>query len=90
MNDESQSLLSIEEIESLGWKYTGKAIDVWFKKTGIFQRTSWTAYEAILHYNLRDGWLFIYLVDAGEEHPIFEGRCNTIDELKNILKVLEI
>jgi hypothetical protein len=85
-----QPTLTKEQIESLGWSYTGKAIDIWFKKTGSFERTSWTAYEAVLHYNLKDGWLFIHLLDTGQEHPIFEGNCHSVEELKEILRVLSI
>lgn len=82
--------LDKEDIESLGWKYTAKSIDIWFKKEGVFERTSWTSKKATLHYNLEDKWLFIYLDDMGDETTIFTGKCPSINELRTIMKLLNI
>lgn len=84
------SYLTKEQIESLGWIYTGKAIDIWFKKEGSFQIGNWTSYKIVLHYGLQDHRLFIYADDTGTEHPLFEGECKSINELKLISKWLNI
>lgn len=82
--------LTKEQIEAEGWIYKGKAIDIWFYKEGDFTRTSWTAYKVIMHYNLEDKWMHIYLEDQGNDHDIFRGKCPSINEFRIIQKLLNI
>lgn len=82
--------LDKQDIESLGWEYIGKSIDLRFKKEGRFERHSWTARKIKLHYGLEDNWLFIHIEDNNDEFTIFEGICPSINELKTIMKLLNI
>jgi hypothetical protein len=77
-------------IEELGWKHTGTAIDIWFKKEGTIERHNWRAQGAALHYNFEDHWLFIHVMDLNQEHPVFEGVCETIEEFKQILNFVRV
>jgi hypothetical protein len=82
--------LTKEDIEKEGWKYTGKSINIWFEKEGNFERTTWTAYKAILHYNTYDNWMTVYLKDYDNEHHIFQGKCPDINTFRTIQKLLNI
>lgn len=82
--------LDKEDIESLGFEYTSKSIDIWFKKEGDFDMGSWTAYECTLHYGLHDNRLHITVTDAGEETTIFKGIIKNKSTLKVLLKQLGI
>ncbi len=78
--------LSKECIESLGFKCTGVAVDIWFAKEGTFKIGDWTSYKIILHYGLKDHRIFIMADDRGEMQTLFEGECKNKSELKDILK----
>ncbi len=82
--------LDSEDIESFGFKYTGKSIDIWFKKEGNFNIGSWTSYEIKLHYGLHDNRLYIIAMDCGDEYKLFEGKIKNKSELKVLLKQLGI
>lgn len=84
------SYLTKEQIEAEGWIYSGKAVDLWFKKDGNFQIGSWTAYQLKLHYGLNDHRLYVYAEDCNNEHPLFEGECKSINEFRYICKLLKI
>ena len=77
-----------EDIESLGWKYTGRSIDIWFKKEGYFDLGSWTALKLILHYGLHDNRLTIFANDSGDEYTLFRGFIKNIEEFKVLSKQL--
>ncbi len=82
--------LTKEDIESQGFEFTGRSIDIWFKKEGSFQIGSWTSYKITLHYGTYDNRLFVYADDTGEETPIFQGEIKTLDEFKTLMKWLKI
>jgi len=82
--------LDASDIEELGFTFTGKSIDIWFKKNvsetpgGRNKLTHVT-----LHYNLQDHELKIDCY-FGEEHEgcLFEGFIKNKSELKVLLKQL--
>lgn len=79
------------DIESLGFIFTGKSIDIWFQKEGNFDMYNWTSYKIILHYHLSDHLLTIYADDPGcDDFTLFRGICRNISELKAILKQINI
>jgi hypothetical protein len=39
--------LDREDIESLGFKYMGSSVDLWFEKEGTFEIGNWTSYKNI-------------------------------------------
>lgn len=85
--------LDKEDIESLGWEFTGKTIDIWFKKEGIFHAISgghkFTEYK--LHYGLHDHCLYINAYFGGtDEGRLFEGIIKNKSELKRLMKQLGI
>lgn len=85
--------LDQEDIESLGWVYTGKSIDMWFKKEGIFNAISgghkFDEYK--LHYGLHDNCLYINAYFGGQdEGRLFEGIIKNKSELKRLMKQLGI
>lgn len=82
--------LDQSDIESLGWKFTGKSIDTWFTMEGSFDMGSWTAYKAILHYGFHDQRLTIDVDDSGDTYTLFCGKCNNINELKKLMKQIGI
>jgi hypothetical protein len=91
-HDESPSVrvkyLDQEDIESLGFKFTGKAIDIWFEKEGNFNIGSWTSYKIKMQYGLHDNRLKINAVDALDEHCLFQGTIKNKSELVKLLKQL--
>lgn len=82
--------LDKQDIESLGWKFKGKSIDIWFEKEGDFDMGSFTTYKIIMHYGLEDHRMFIYADDQGTEYDLFKGEIKSINELKYIQKLLGI
>jgi hypothetical protein len=82
--------LDREDIESLGFKFSGKSIDIWFVKEGSFEIGGWTSYQINLQYGLDDKRLCIYAVDSDETYPLFKGTVKNKSELKRILKMLNI
>lgn len=84
--------LDQSDIEELGFIFTGKSIDVWFKKDvhetpgGRHKLTHVT-----LHYNLQDHELKIDCY-FGKEHEgcLFEGFIKNKSELKKVLNMLNI
>lgn len=82
--------LDRKDIESLGFKFSGKAIDMWFVKEGSFEIGGWTFYQINLQYDLDDKRLCIYVVDSDETYPLFKGTVKNKFELKRVLKMLNI
>lgn len=85
--------LDKKDIESLGWKFTGKSIDIWFKKEGMFFAVSgghkFTAYK--LQYGLHDNRLKVEAFFGEEsEGVLFEGIIKNKSELKKLMKQLGI
>lgn len=85
--------LDQEDIESLGWNYTGRGVDLWFSKEGIFFAVSgghkFTEYK--LQYGLHDNRLKIEAFFGGESEGIlFEGIIKNKSELKRLMKQLGI
>ncbi len=79
-----------EDIESQGFEFTGKSIDIWFKKEGCFE-IGWNAYKIILHYGLHDNRLHIYADDPGsDDFHLFRGIISSLEEFKVLLKQLNI
>jgi len=85
--------LDQEDIESLGWIYTGKAVGLWFNKKGFFDTPG--GRHRLTEYKL------IYFKDNNELHiegffgnisegMLFEGIIKNKSELKKLLKQLKI
>jgi hypothetical protein len=83
--------LDREDIESLGWKYTGKSIDVWFVMEGDFNMGSWTSYKVTLQYGLQDHRVRVNMYDTGVEGPnSFLGVVKNKSELKKLMEMIGI
>lgn len=83
--------LTKEQIEAEGWKYIGKAQDIWFEKEGSFEMNSWTAYKTKLQYGLHDKRLRIFVIDTDKtEYDCFRGECKDINTLRTISKLLRV
>ena len=82
--------LDSEDIESLGFVFTGESIDKWFKLEGSFDIGSWTSYKIVLHFNESDNSVFIYADDRGSEEVLFNGILKNKSELARLLKQLNI
>lgn len=88
--------LSKEQIETEGWKFKGKSIDLWWEKEGSFKIGNWTSYKIVMHYGMKghtgnqDNRLYIYAEDQGSEHRLFEGECKDINTFWYICKLLNI
>ena len=83
-------LLDKEDIESFGFTYKGKTIDIWFEKEGNFDMGTWTSYKCQLHYGLHDNRLFIDMVDMGDEVRVFSGIIKNKSELEVVLKQIGV
>lgn len=82
--------LTKEQIEAEGWVYTGKSTDIYFNKKGNFKRSFCTANNAILHYNLEDKWISIQLEGDDCNCFVLKGKCLSINEFREIIKLIEI
>ena len=84
--------LDKEDIESLGFKYKGKAIDLFFNKEGLSLRDDGYHINNIkLQYGLHDKRLkIIFCFISGEENTMFEGIINNKSEFKRLMKQLKI
>lgn len=82
--------LDREDIENLGWKYIGKAVDVWFEKEGSFDMGSWNTYKIKMHYGLNDHRLSVIAYDTGDEYRIFSGIIKNKSEFKKLMQQLNI
>lgn len=78
--------LDQEDIESLGFKYTGKAIDLWFIAKGEFKIGTWTSYELSMNYGIHDCRCHIKALDRGDDVTLFQGIVKNKSELKKVLK----
>lgn len=81
--------LDKEDIESLGFIYKGKTVDLWFEKEGTFLINTWTSYKIIIHYGI-DHRLYVEAQDTGNEECLFQGEIKNKSELKTLLKQLNI
>jgi hypothetical protein len=85
--------LDQEDIESLGFKYTGKTVGLWFKKEGFFDtpggRHRLTKYELIYFPNNNELHIEGFLGNDSEG-KLFEGIIKNKSEFKKLLKQLNI
>jgi hypothetical protein len=82
--------LDVEDIQSLGWKFIGKSIDIWFELEGTFDMFTWTAYRAIMHYGLHDRRMFIHVIDCADEYDLYKGEVKNKSELEKLMKQLRL
>ena len=82
--------LDRKDIENLGFKHIGNAVDIWYELEGRFDIGNWTSYKIQMHYGRTDHRMFINAIDFGDEHKIFEGYVRNKSELKKLLKQLNI
>ncbi len=87
--------LDQQDIEELGWTYTGKSTELWFgiPKTNV-QPFNLTYRSFRLSYNLTDYRCYIigyeYSNYVGEDEPLFLGKIKNYNELKQVMKFLNI
>ena len=81
--------LDREDIEELGWKYSGKTQDLHFKLVRTIQPFNLNYRSFRLQYNLDDHRLtilgFEYDNFGPDEEVLFLGKCNNFNELQNII-----
>jgi len=85
--------LDKEDVESLGWFYTGKAVDLWFNKVGMSDSASGTHRftEYKLHFGPEDHVLYINAYFGNQDEGcLFEGIIKNKSELKKLMKQLKI
>lgn len=82
--------LDKEDIESLGFKYIGKSIDIWFDLEGHFDMGTWTSYKCVMHYNLKDHILCINMCDVECDSNVFRGVIKNKSELKKVLNQINV
>lgn len=85
--------LDKEDVESLGWVYIGRAVDLWFNKVGMFDSASGTHRftEYKLHFGTHDQVLKINAYFANEDEGcLFEGIIRNKSELRKLMKQLKI
>lgn len=81
-----------EDIESLGFKYTGRSIDIWFEKREGINRDIIGFYptKIVLHYGLHDSKLTIFADDCGDEYTLFRGIIKSKEEAEVLLKQIGV
>ena len=85
--------LDREDVESLGWFYTGRAVDLWFNKVGMFDSASGTHRftELKLHFGPEDHVLYINAYFGNQDEGcLFEGIIRNKSELRKLMKQLKI
>ncbi len=96
--------LTKEQIESEGWEFKVKSIDLWFEQEVLTDEFDWSGmcnlytykpYKLFLNYGLHDHKLQIKCDFSGGEDfsgsdTLFEGYCPSINELRTIQKLLKI
>ena len=82
--------LDREDIESLEFLFTGKAVCDWYEKEGSFEIGNWTSYKVQLLHDVKNNWVKVIALDCGEEVEIFQGTIKNKSELKKLLKQLGI
>jgi hypothetical protein len=80
--------LDREDIESLGFVFKGKSIDIHFEMEGSFDIVRWTYYKCLLSYGLHDQLAVIKIVHIGDEFNVFQGKIKNKSELKRLLQQL--
>ena len=80
--------LDQQDIEECGFTYTGKSIDSWFIKEGLFEINGWTSYCIRLHYGEHDHRMVILAMDLNEEVILFQGIIKNKTEFKKVIKML--
>ena len=95
IDDFSESLIRVkyldkEDIESLGFKHIGNAVDIWYAIEGRFEIGSWTSRRIQIHYGREDNRMYISAEDPPDDHKIFEGIIKNKSELIKLMKQLNI
>ena len=85
--------LDKEDVESLGWFYTGRSTDLWFNKVGLSDSASgahkFTEYK--LHFGTHDHVLKINAYFGNQDEGcLFEGVIHNKSELRKLMKQLKI
>lgn len=87
--------LTKEQIEAEGFVFKSRSIDYWFEKEGWFEigneksPTPWRTNKIMIHYGLEhDHRLFVSVNDGGDQHSLFEGYCPSVNEFRQIMKML--
>ena len=88
--------LTKEQIETEGWKFKGKSVDLWWEKEGTFDMGSFRVYKIIMHYGMKghignqDLKMHIYAEDQGTEYDLFRGIVTSINEFRKLQNWLGI
>jgi hypothetical protein len=82
--------LDREDIESLGWKHTGRSIDDWFKWEEPVRLESGHRIKFTMHYGYHDQKLTINGDESGTNTCFFEGYIKNKSEFKKLMKQLTI
>jgi len=82
--------LDREDIESLGFKHIGDAVDIWYAIEGRFDMGSWTCYRMQMHYGRTDNRMYIVAKDLPDDHKVFEGIIKNKSELVKLMKQIRI
>lgn len=84
--------LDQSDIESFGFKFTNKSIDLWFEIDGWWDISGGHRVKKyILHYGLYDNRMIIEgLTNGGDTDTFFEGTVKNKSQLRQLLKMLNI
>lgn len=88
--------LTKAQIETEGWKFKGKSVDLWWEKEGTFDMGSFRVYKIIMHYGMKghignqDLKMHIYAEDQGTEYDLFRGIVTSINEFRKLQNWLGI
>ena len=89
--------LDREDIEELGWLYDGRTTELWFTIPDTFVQPFNLLYRAFkLSYNINDnrcmiiGYEWATYKDSNEGETLFFGRIKNYNELKTLMKQIEI
>lgn len=88
--------LTKAQIETEGWKFKGKSVDLWWEKEGTFDTGSFRVYKIIMHYGMKghignqDLKMHIYAEDQGTEYDLFRGEVKSINEFRKLQNWLGI
>lgn len=82
--------LDQEDIESFGFEFEGKSVDMWFEKNTQVELSSWASYKVYLQYGIQDKRCVIELEDTGDKHRVFEGILKNKSELEKVLKMIGV
>jgi len=81
--------LDSDDIESFGFKKTGKTIDQWYALEGSFS-LPYTCFKIVLSHSFNDKTVRIFAEDQGSEDVLFRGTIKNKYELQKLLRQLNI